>query len=731
MVENKKIINAEDISKEFGLGSDIFDEAINYIEDQAHIHEEVFQSKFKQWSSIFKNIYGEDINSNLFLKHSYYASIIRMLIIIKISKIQSLEVNDAYNSFKNNDFEQLKIYELLYFYWTDLSKSLFKKIYYLLENVTFSRQDLFQGLYQQMFFTMTRHKIGEYYTSSNLVKKMLDNFYKLGDKILDPSCGSGSFLIEIVIRILKSNKPYSFKSKAFNNVYGFDINPLAILTAKVNILLLILEDFNIEEKEIPTINIYLMDSLFPEEFEDKLAIDLKKLYNSFDLVIGNPPWLTYKDLYKKSYQKKIRDLTEFLNIKPKSQYITHIELASIFFYYIPLKFLKIKGQIFFVITKSVLNGDHCYKFRSFSIFNNIEIWDFPENYFFNVNHICLKADYVGYCKDIPINSKYPISTKIFNEKLELINNVNYMSVHIEEAGAKVILPELEINMLNTLSESPYKKKFLQGATLVPRTLVFFQINETRNEHLTISSDNNILTRSKKKWYFEFQNRIIESCFRFITFLNIDLIPFHIKKFRNIFLPINPNYQFDEDYLKKYPFALKFYNEVNEFYQKNKKDTSNINTLFSNLNYWNKLTKQINNKSYIVVYNASGSNLKAAVIDNQDQNIIVASENYYYSTNSQNEAYFLATVLNSPVLSKNIKLIKSSRHIHKRPFSFPIPIYDNTNEDHRILAKKGNKYHTIVQDLVANNPKINSDKIRIFFHKKLIKIDELTTKIIYN
>lgn len=731
MVENKKIINAEDISKEFGLGSDIFDEAINYIEDQAHIHEEVFQSKFKQWSSIFKNIYGEDINSNLFLKHSYYASIIRMLIIIKISKIQSLEVNDAYNSFKNNDFEQLKIYELRYFYWMDLSKSLFKKIYYLLENVTFSRQDLFQGLYQQMFFTMTRHKIGEYYTSSNLVKKMLDNFYKLGDKILDPSCGSGSFLIEIVIRILKSNKPYSFKSKAFNNVYGFDINPLAILTAKVNILLLILEDFNIEEKEIPTINIYLMDSLFPEEFEEKLAIDLKKLYNSFDLVIGNPPWLTYKDLYKKSYQKKIRDLTEFLNIKPKSQYITHIELASIFFYYIPLKFLKIKGQIFFVITKSVLNGDHCYKFRSFSIFNNIEIWDFPENYFFNVNHICLKADYVGYCKDIPINSKYPISTKIFNEKLELINNVNYMSVHIEEAGAKVILPELEINMLNTLSESPYKKKFLQGATLVPRTLVFFQINETRNEHLTISSDNNILTRSKKKWYFEFQNRIIESCFRFITFLNIDLIPFHIKKFRNIFLPINPNYQFDEDYLKKYPFALKFYNEVNEFYQKNKKDTSNINTLFSNLNYWNKLTKQINNKSYIVVYNASGSNLKAAVIDNQDQNIIVASENYYYSTNSQNEAYFLATVLNSPVLSKNIKLIKSSRHIHKRPFSFPIPIYDNANEDHRILAKKGNKYHTIVQDLVANNPKINSDKIRIFFHKKLIKIDELTTKIIYN
>ena len=70
----------------------------------------------------------------------------------------------------------------------------------------------------------------------------------------------------------------------------------------------------------------------------------------------------------KNYQDKIRDLSSILGIKPTSQYITHIELAAIFFYANPLKFLKQNGQIFFVMPKSVLNGDHCYKFRAFSIF---------------------------------------------------------------------------------------------------------------------------------------------------------------------------------------------------------------------------------------------------------------------------------------------------------------------------------------------------------------------------
>ncbi|MHA1473230.1 MAG: hypothetical protein ACTSQW_09055, partial [Promethearchaeota archaeon] len=171
-------------------------------------------------------------------------------------------------------------------------------------------------------------------------------------------------------------------------------------------------------------------------------------------------------------------------------------------------------------------------------------------------------------------------------------------------------------------------------------------------------------------------------------------------------------------------------EINNFYKKNKKTTSNIDTLFLNLNYWNKLTKQANNRQYVVVYNASGSRVKSAVIDNEDIRIIICSENYYFSTNSLNEAHYLCAVFNSPVISKNIKLIKSSRHIHKRPFSFPIPLYDINNDSHRKLAKKSIKYHTIVQDLVYNNRNITSEKVRTFIHPKLVKLDILVKKVVF-
>ncbi|MFX0082386.1 MAG: class I SAM-dependent DNA methyltransferase [Candidatus Hodarchaeota archaeon] len=651
----------------------------------------------------------------------------------KISFIEGLNFKEIFNNPIENEIEKLKIFEYKYFFWTSVKEEILNKINNEIENPITEKQDIFSQFYQHIFISNIRHKRGEFFTPSHLVSKMLEDFYEFGLKILDPSCGSGNFLINTIIKILDSKNSLSNKIKAINNVFGFDVNPLAIITTKVNMLLIYLEFFKFKRGEFPEINVFLCDSLFPDDCKNKIDLQLNNIFNSFDLVIGNPPWLTYKDLFDKAYQIKIRELSNLLRIKPLSQYITHIELAGIFFYAIPFYFLKNGGKIFFVMPKSVLNGDHCYKFRAFYSFNaNLEIWDFPDSYFFNVEHICLKAEYIGKDNYIPITKRYPIKTKIFNNKSELIKETSYSSLKIDDNGngAKLIMPIHELKMLNNLQNSPYKKKFYQGATLVPRTLIFFQIKNKKNGYLTIDSDPDILSRAKEKWLHPFKNKEIEDKFHFKTFLNIDLIPFHLKQLKDVFLPINTRFNFDLDYLQQYPKAQSFYNEMNTIYQANKKVTSKIDTLYDNLNYWNKLHKQVNNKSFLTVYNASGSNLKAAVINNEDQTIIVGSENYYYSTESEEEAYYLSAILNTPNLSKKIKQIKSSRHIHKRPFMFPIPIYNENNPIHEKLAKKGKKCHIIVQELFMNNPKITSEKVRIFINRKLMKVNELTELVIF-
>ncbi|MFX0146721.1 MAG: class I SAM-dependent DNA methyltransferase [Candidatus Hodarchaeota archaeon] len=721
MVENKRVINSDYIVKFFGLNSQIYKEEVEPLLKKKVEKGFKLQEKFNGFKTLFRKVYGLELSYDLFIKYSYYIQILRLILTKKLRGLRGPNAQKHYYEVLKDDFNEFKGFHQDFL----LHKS-FKKVYEILDNIDFSYEDLFHDLYQQIIIPVTRHRLGEFYTSSNLVKMMVNEIYKIGKKVLDPSCGSGTFLVEILLKILNSKQSRDVKIDAINNIYGFDVNPIAALTAKVNLNLIILDYFNPNESKLKGPIINYMDTLFPLKLENNNY----NLKSSFDLVIGNPPWLTYKDIFNKNYQRKIRELADSLGIKPPSQYITHIELATIFFYAIPREYLKIGGKIFFVITKSVLNGDHCYKFRKFSTFDSLEIWDFPKNYFFNVDHICLKARYNGRSSEESLSKKYPIPTKIYNDNLELQETTVYDSIKLEKDGAKVILPEKQIKNLNTLSESGYKNLFFQGATLVPRTLTFFSIKKVDDKYLELSSDPDILSRAKKNWIFKFKDRKIEKRFIFQTFLNIDLIPFYIKKFRDIFLPINENFEFNITILKRYPKAFNLYNEFNEIYQNNKKSTSKIDTLFSNFNYWNKLTKQCHIKRFIVVYNASGSMIKAAVIDNQEKNVIISSENYYYSTDLLNEAYYLSSILNSKILTYNIKLIKSSRHIHKRPFSFPIPIYENQNSLHRSLAIKGKKYESIVQDLFSNNPKINPSKVRIFLNKKLQKLDSLTKQVVF-
>lgn len=132
-------------------------------------------------------------------------------------------------------------------------------------------RDLLKMLYEHLFPRSVRHDLGEYYTADWLAEQTLNNAAYDGDpkvRVLDPACGSGTFLVAIIKRIRKwyaDNRATcgfgdaELMSLIKDNVIGFDLNPLAVMASKVNFLIAVRDLLKTTAQlEIP---IYLCDSI--------------------------------------------------------------------------------------------------------------------------------------------------------------------------------------------------------------------------------------------------------------------------------------------------------------------------------------------------------------------------------------------------------------------------------------------------------------------------------------
>lgn len=144
-------------------------------------------------------------------------------------------------------------------------------------------RDLFKKLYHYLLPREIRHNLGEYYTPDWLAQRLLNQvdseFFAadpqeserwlreklLNTRWLDPACGSGTFLVLIIARMKELGRTLFINetellNAILNNVVGFDLNPLAVLTARVNYLLAIADLLEHRKGEV-TIPVYLADSV--------------------------------------------------------------------------------------------------------------------------------------------------------------------------------------------------------------------------------------------------------------------------------------------------------------------------------------------------------------------------------------------------------------------------------------------------------------------------------------
>jgi len=135
-----------------------------------------------------------------------------------------------------------------------------------------STRDLLKKLYQYLVPQEVRHRLGEYYTPDWLAELLLNEVGYRGNtlkRFLDPACGSGTFLVLAIQRAIKHGREkekmpdLEIAKRIVANIWGFDLNPLAVIAARTNYLFALGDLVNgILDKggrvEIP---IYLCDSV--------------------------------------------------------------------------------------------------------------------------------------------------------------------------------------------------------------------------------------------------------------------------------------------------------------------------------------------------------------------------------------------------------------------------------------------------------------------------------------
>ncbi|SMD30645.1 N-6 DNA methylase [Picrophilus oshimae] len=816
--------------------------------------------KFDEWKNYVAKVLGnnKEISLEFYLRHViiYYYSLFIVGKVLGENNIENILNGSAFESKGIMNFvEPDNFFDI----FIDKNNKFFSYINEEIDLYDFSniKDDIFRVLYESVISPSERHNLGEFYTPEWLAKILVDELVTKDNVILDPACGSGTFL-----KLSIERKKDLGSQKISDEVIGFDINPLAVVFSKANYILSLGKNY-IHQKLNLIIPVFLADSLMTYYKRSSLNADvqsvtidfnpianikadfdysyvnagdepiiqlnkyiedmkdfvyknlntkninvpdkfkynsdlikkliqlvknkkdgiwfyvLKNIYtpyyfrNKIDVVLGNPPWLTYRET---SYERQhdLDSIYDDYKMKHGSQNKANVDYAGFFIArsseYLKRKNKKIIGKIGFVITRSIMNASQYHGLRTKAWINSAnisEIIDIDNS----INPFRKPSCIVVF--DFNLKDKKEISGYLIknstNEKVDVFNNnINYDIInkkyYINTSENESAISDKPMNFTKN---SIYKSIFKRGATIFPRPYFFVDIlKEEQYAYLIKTMDKyNPLTADKrhKKGDYSFiwnnfyalkdliYNIVLgESIENFGIHLNEkailplidytliidqnkDTIPYTYSIKNNIYETKNMN-TIQNNLLKNY---LEKLNEIEKDWENNRgnkftnnKNSANSMSFIDWLNYGNKLLSQ-HSYNYMVVYNTSGTKIRSAVVENKD--IIVDVTSYYAYFDDKNEAYYICGILNSNYLIKQLKNsgILSERHIHKKPFQIDIPKYDKNSNIHNKVAELSIELHQLKEKINNESNKDEINKLKKEFNDKYNELNDYVKECFNN
>lgn len=402
---------------------------------------------------VFKKEHLKDIKKDLDLKFALFKKemqtsqqfryamfrIINELFIVKVCIDNGLIPKFDYTHFNIDDIKTKlannnNIFKTIFEHGEKYLYKLTNEIELDLRNIIFRYSynnidiDFIGKLYQFYIKADDKKKYGQFYTDEAIIDEILDdigidesNDKLLNSRYLDPACGTGSFIVRIVNRIIavgiKRKIPANVISEAISRIYGFDVMNFAIYIAQSNMLVQMIPVIAIDKNIKIKFNLFVTNSienLTPEEVSTDIDIVMQikqrrgVFKNGFDFIIGNPPYFKVKSLNKsqKNYFNEILSGQQ--------------NMYGLFLYLI-IKLLKRGGKLGVIVPESLKSGQYFRALREY-IFYNCIITNL-------VTFDCRKTNFVNALQGVliicaikgKINSNIPYKIEIKN-----VTNKDYL-----------------------------------------------------------------------------------------------------------------------------------------------------------------------------------------------------------------------------------------------------------------------------------------------------------------
>lgn len=412
--------------------------------------------------------------------------------------------------------------------------------------------------------------------------------------------------------------------------------------------------------------------------------------NRVDVVVGNPPWLSYRFMTA-GMQESFRAMSEERGLWEGRSVATHQDLSGLFLVRAVEQYLKVGGRFGLVMPLAALSRQQ---------FKGLRTGRYPSS-----------AEPVTVAFDEPWDlhkvkpAFFPVpGCVLFGQR----TSGTAVGLHgqAEQWAGRLPFPnvasEQAVQYLTRASVSgpgpgaegsPYRSRFTQGASAVPRMI--FVVEADPSSPLGPGAGRTAVrsrrSSNEKKPWKELQALEGSVEVEFVRPMHVGdtVLPYRTLRPLMSIIPWDGRRLLDgdDDRLDLYPGLALWWREAEGLWNEHR--TSDRLSLVEQLDFRHKLSQQLPAAPHRVVYAKGGMHMAAGVI--LDPNVVIDHKLYWASTTGLDEARYLTAVLNSVTLTERVRPLQARgehnpRDFDKYVFDVPFPLYTGGEPLHARLVE---------------------------------------------